>query len=237
VHALSDFAAHGGELIAEFNTFCDPTSLEARQHIEPVFGVTWTDWVGRVFADPYDPSDVPHWLPREYARQYPGRELPHSPILLLIARDGRLAVFGGPSLADVAPRILMTESGKRRFRAAIGDAPYYFWFSLMRAQPGAIVQARMRMPKLAGLPELLTRIDSDAEPPALIEHGRARYFVGDFADLDFDPGPYDSEAALSEGARQVSALASMTAAPAFWRFYAPVVDQLLREAVQRAHNH
>lgn len=237
VHALSDFAAHGGELIAEFNTFCDPTSPEARAHIAPVFGVEWTDWVGRVFADPYDESDVPHWLPREYGRQYPGRELPHSPILLLIARDGRLAVFGGPSLGDVAPRIMMTQSGKKRFPAAAGDVPYYFWFSIMRARPGAAVQARLRMPKLAGLSDLVARIDADAEPPAFVEQARAHYFVGDFADLDFDPGPYDSDAALTDGAKHVSALSSMTAAPAFWRFYAPVMDQLLREAEARAHKH
>jgi hypothetical protein len=238
VHALSDFVANGGLLLAEFNSFCDPTDDSARRHIESVFGVQWTEWVGRVFADPYDTSDVPHWLPREFARQYPDRELPHSPILLLIARDGSLQVFAGPSLLDVAPRVVMTAEGVKRYPNAPGDTPYYFWFGVVRAQADTVVHARLKLPNLAGMPELMARMNIVPDPPALTEHtsgkGTAIYLVGDFADLDFDPGQFDSETALSNGVRSVSTLASLSTAPAFWRFYAPVVDQLIRERVERA---
>ena len=238
VHALSDFVKQGGLLLAEFNTFCDPTGDDERKHIEAVFGVQWTEWVGRVFADPYDTSDVPHWLPREFARQYPTRELPHSPILLLIARDGTLEVLDGPSLSDVAPRVMMTAEGAKRYPNAPGDAPYYFWFGIVRAQPGATVHAKLKLPNLAGMPEVLARIGIGPEPPALTEHtfgkGKAIYFVGDFADLDFDPGLYDTEEALSDGARSVSTLGGLSTAPVFWRFYAPVIDQLLAEGIERA---
>ena len=238
VHALSDFAAKGGVLLAEFNTFCDPTDDSARRHMESVFGVQWTEWVGRVFADPYDTSDVPHWLPREFARQYPDRELPHSPILLLIGRDGTLEVLPGPSLIDVAPRVVMTPEGTHRYPNAPGDAPYYFWFGVVSAQPDTVVQARLKLPNLAGMPELLARIGVRPDPPALTEHvyqkGKALYLVGDFADLDFDPGAYDNDDAIAEGAKKVSALTGLSTAPSFWRFYAPVLDQLLREGVDHA---
>jgi hypothetical protein len=235
VHALSDFVARGGLLIAEFNAFCEPTGVEQRHHMQDVFGVDWTEWVGRVFADPYDTADVPHWLPREFARQYPSQELPHSPILLLVARDGRLIVLAGPSLIDVAPRVVMTAAGRKRYPNAQGDAPYYFWFSLVRARPDAVVHARLQLPQIAGVPEFLAKLGAGDLPPALTERvagkGRAIYFVGDFADIDFDPGQYDSEAAITDGAAIVSSLSGMTTAPAFWRFYAPVVDQLLSEEV------
>jgi hypothetical protein len=234
-YALSDFVGRGGLLVAEFNAFCEPTGIEQRKHMQDVFGVDWTEWVGRVFADPYDPGDVPHWLPREFARQYPGKELPHSPILLLVARDGHLIVLAGPSLIDVAPRVVMTGAGRKRYPSAPGDAPYYFWFSLVRARPDTIVHARLQLPKIEGVPEFLATIAAGAEPPALTERvagpGRAIYFVGDFADIDFDPGEYDNENSISNGAELVSSLSGMTTGPAFWRFYAPVMDQLLREAV------
>jgi len=238
VHALSDFVARGGWLLAEFNSFCDPTGDDERRHIEAVFGVQWTEWVGRVFADPYDTSDVPHWLPREFARQYPERELPHSPILVLIARDGTLVVLDGPSLIDVAPRVVMTQEGKKRFPGVPADVPYYFWFGVVRAQPDTVVHAKLKLPKLAGMPELLARSGFGAEPPALTEHkhqsGKAIYLVGDFADLDFDPGPYDTDDAVSDGATHAATLVGLSTAPSFWRFYAPVVDQLLRERSEPA---
>jgi hypothetical protein len=239
-YALSTFARGGGLLIAEFNSFCEPTAIEQRHVMEDVFGVDWTEWVGRVFADPYDEADVPHWLPREFAKQYPKDELPHSPILLLIARSGRLLVFAGPSLDDVAPRVVMTTEGRKRYPNAPGDAPYYFWFSLVRARADTKVHARLELPKIDGIPSLLAEIDAGNSPPALteraVEKGRAVYLVGDFADIDFDPGVYDGEDVISEGAAAVS-LGGMTTAPTFFRVYAPVIDQLLEEAVgsHRAH--
>jgi hypothetical protein len=232
--ALGDFVARGGMLVAEFNTFCEPTGLDERKRMEDLFGVDWTDWVGRVFADPYDTDDVPHWLPREFAKQYPGAELPRSPILLLVSRTGRLIVAAGPSLEDVAPRIVMNAAGAQRYPDAAHDAPYYFWFSIMRARMGTAVHAQLQLPSIDVVTDLLGSLGLGVAPPALTERddgsGRAIYFVGDFADIDFDPGNYEVEGAISDNAARLSALAGMTTAPAFWRFYAPVVHRLLAEA-------
>jgi hypothetical protein len=203
--------------------------------MEALFGVTWTEWVGRVFADPYDTADVPHWLPREFAKQYPGRSLPHSPILLLVERGGRLMVLDGPSIDDVAPRVVMTAEGHARFPAAAHDAPYYFWFSIMRERADTHVFAHLELPKLEGAATLLEAAGIPAAPPALTERavgpGRAIYFVGDFADIDFEPGAYNREDVIAQRADSLSAFGGMTTEPAFWRFYTPVMDQLLREMV------
>jgi hypothetical protein len=233
-YALTDFVGRGGLLIAEFNAFCEPTGPDERKRMEDLLGVDWTDWVGRVFADPYDTEDVPHWLPREFAKQYPGATLPHSPILLLAARSGRLLVLPGPSIADVAPRIVMNAAGTRRYPHAAHDAPYYFWFSIMRARAGTSVYAQLQLPNIQGVTQLLTSLGVGAAPPAFTERdegaGRALYLVGDFADIDFEPGSYERADAISDNAASLSSLTGMTTAPAFWRFYAPVVHQLLVEA-------
>jgi hypothetical protein len=233
-YALSDFVGQGGMVVAEFNTFCEPTGLDERKRMEDLFGVDWTDWVGRVFADPYDTDDVPHWLPREFAKQYPGATLPRSPILLLAERTGRLLVLPGPSIADVAPRVVMTGAGAQRYPQAAHDAPYYFWFSIMRARAGTTVYAQLLLPNIEGVTQLLGSLGLGLAPPALTERdvgtGRAIYFAGDFADMDFEPGSYERADAISDNAERLSALTGMTTAPAFWLFYAPVVQQLLSEA-------
>jgi hypothetical protein len=232
--ALSDFVNHGGLLIAEFNTFCEPTPPEVRHDMEALFGVDWTEWVGRVFADPYDTNDVPHWLPREFAEQYPDRELPHSPILLLVARSGKLLVLAGSSIAEVAPRVVVSAEGAARFPKVEHDAPYYFWFSIMRERENTKVYARLKLPELEGAAALLDANGLRPTPPALTEHGvgpgRAIYFAGDFADIDFEPGVFDRENAIANNAWRIPAVTGMTTAPAFWRFYAPVMHQVLREA-------
>jgi hypothetical protein len=233
-HALAEFAARGGSVIAEFNTFCEPTGAAARASMEALFGLDWTEWVGRVFADPHDTDDVPHWLPREFAKQFPGRELPHSPMLLLVARSGQLLVLEGPSIGDVAPRVIVNSAGHARFPGVQDEAPYYFWFSVMRERPGTRVFARLKLDILDEATQQLMAAQIPLDPPLLSERaagrGRAVYLAGDFADIDFEPGSYDSEGAIANNAGKISALSGMTTAPSFWRFYAPVMEKLLEEA-------
>jgi hypothetical protein len=237
-HALAAFAERGGTIIAEFNSFAEPTSPVVRRQVEPLLGVEWSGWVGRVFVDPYDPSDVPAWLPREFARQFPGQELPHSPILLLADRDGILRVFSAPSLIDVAPRVVMTDLGWQRYPDARADAPYYYWFSLVVPGPGTQVFAELRMPAIAGIPELLDTIGVPRSPPAMTEMGPAAgrriYLACDCADIDFDPGEYASAGMIARSAALLPAHAGPNSTPVFWKFYAPMMHKLLDD-LERAH--
>jgi len=42
---------HQTTLVAEFNSFADPTEPEARQELTNLLGVKWTGWIGRYFDD------------------------------------------------------------------------------------------------------------------------------------------------------------------------------------------
>jgi len=44
-------------------------------------------------------------------------------------------------------------------------------------------------------------------------------------------GTYDRADAIADNAASISLFGGMSTAPAFWRFYAPVMDQLLQESV------
>jgi hypothetical protein len=237
--ALADLSARGATVVVEFNGFCEPTAPAPRAVVEALLGVTWTGWVGRVFADPHDTSDVPYWLPREFARQFPGQELPHSPVLALIDRDGALRLFPGPTVAAVAPRTVMSDAGRAAFPGVPADSPYYYWFGIVRAAPGTTVHASLALPPLPGLGALLASIGIPAAGAPLLTEappapgarpgtGRRLQLAADLADLDFDPGDPHRAGAIADSAAAVDR-ASLSSAPTFWRFYAPIVDQLLRD--------
>lgn len=234
--ALEAFTRRGGTLIAEFNTLCEPTDEAVRARMEALLGVTWSGWVGRVFIDPHDRSDVPYWLPREFARQYPDRELPRAPSLVLVDRHGRLEVFSAESVAAISPRVVMTESGRARFPRATANVPYYYWFALMRERPGAEVHARMTLPERADLRALLDEIGVPPMPAMLTEREDGQHIIqlsGEFGDLDFDPGDHASAGVIERHARNPAYLDGITSAPVFWRFFAPIMDQVLAELERR----
>lgn len=228
--ALQEHVERGGTLLAEFNTLADPTTGTARRMLEELLGVEWSGWVGRVFADPHDPGDTPAWLPRNWAAQNDGAELPHEPSLVLVGPDGQLAIFPGPTLDDVLPRVRLTEGGAARFPDARSGAPMHYWFTLVRAARDATVHAQFHMPERPGLDRWLDVHDLERSPPALTEHvdGHTWHLGGEFVDLDFEPGPYDRWGIIP-WQRWFTGGGQGTSAPAYWSFYAPVAAQLLRE--------
>ena len=49
----------GTTIIAEFNTMASPTGHAARETLERVVGVRWTQWIGRYFPLLEDRDEVP----------------------------------------------------------------------------------------------------------------------------------------------------------------------------------
>lgn len=231
--ALLDHVARGGAAIAEFNTFCEPTSEVVRVEVQAVFGVEWTGWVGRVFQNPADTDDVPHWFPREFERQFPDRPFPRGPIFVMVGRGGELRVFEGEDVDDVAPRVVLTEHGRRAFPEARSGAPYYYWFAIVRPTEHARVYAELALPERSDVVAALVGIDAPPAPPAMVTNpanpGRTVYFAGDFGEPDFEPGPFGSLDAIATKRDSLELGLGVTQAPVFWMFYAPVVTAVLRE--------
>jgi hypothetical protein len=234
--ALAAFSQHG-TLMMEFNSWAEPTPSEARQVLEAVLGVNWTGWAGRVFPDPHDLDDVPLWLARVYGQQFPGEELPHQPCLVLMDHSGKLRLFPAKTLAEVTPRVVMTDAGRKRFPEASG-APYYYWFALTTARPEATVHATLDLPNLPGLSELLWGEKMSLATPFLVEYKAdpaapsAWNFSGDLADVDFKPGVYARIDAIDVRGGLLYE-GGPTSEPVFWRFYAPVMRTLVVELVAR----
>ncbi len=230
--SLQRFAERGGHLFLEFNSLEEPTTGRARQVVSDLVGVQWTGWVGRTFASLRDTTDVPHWLPRLFAEQYPNVELPRDPSLVLIHADGRLRVFPERDPTAVAPRVAVTDAGRRALGTARGGSPYTFWFSVLAATDSATVLAELVMPDVPGLAVALDSLGLPRRMPLvtrrIVEGSHRVYVAGDLSDADFRTGWYQfagiarARALLSgRGVRRPGG------AWTFWQFTAPAYRALL----------
>ena len=68
VEIIEDFVQNGGSLVAEFNTFNNPTKQDARESLEQLLGLRSTGWTGRYFTDLSNKNDVPSWALRNWKR-------------------------------------------------------------------------------------------------------------------------------------------------------------------------
>jgi hypothetical protein len=229
--ALEDFTNRGGSVVLEFNSFCDPTPQEVRLRVESMLGVEWTGWVGHVFEDLHDRDEVPDWLPRMFAKQYPGQDLPREPTLVLLGASGTLILVSAPSVTAVTPRIVPTALGAQVFGLE-EPVPYYHWFSLAREGLDTEVYARIELPDLRGVDSGLLDDRAPGSSPFLTERrvgsSRRIYVGGDFAEADFDPG-WSELAGLSYLQSALHAGSGyVTLRPAWWRFFVPVLRELVQ---------
>lgn len=226
VEVIAQHSARGGHVMMEFNSFCEPTDDAVRERVEDFMGVEWTGWSGHFFKDLYNVAEVPHWVPRLFAQQYPGQEMPHTPTLLFINNHGRIAWVTHWDPEKVKPRIQQTGEGAARF-GPIDPVPYYNWFSVMRPVRGTRHYAEMHLPDFEEAQQVFRRWDIPLVGPFLSERvvagSRRIYYSGDFSEVDFDPGWFwmwgisDIQAWIHEGTEQISARAP------FWGFFIPTL--------------
>lgn len=230
---IEQFVASGHDLLVEFKAVTPPTSSAARDTLERLCDVRWTGWVGRVFPDLYDITDVPDWFDPLFEEHFPGREKPRDPCLVLFGPASELVVFCDPDFATVAPRLTFTEVGRDRLGNVRADAAYFGWFVLSEPGPMSITMAELVLPEaLVGLAEFHAA-ELPLRHPVLTErvvgpsHRIAMHIDG--ANAAFDPGRYNMA-----GIHRAQALFNrrrdlLSPRPAFWQFYVPAMRAILRE--------
>ena len=109
----------GGTLVAEFNTFADPTAAAERAHVTEVLGVAWSGWTGRFYQDLDRDGEVPLWLVRNYETQFRRPWEFKGPGFAFVHEDNR--VFALVQARDVEPfglRVVFPDSLARRYGVA-----------------------------------------------------------------------------------------------------------------------
>ena len=232
VDAIEAFVESGRDLIVEFNTLPPPTDPTQRARLQNLLGVRWTGWVGRVFADLHDVTDVPDWFADFYAEHYPDRPLPRDPSLVLFSYRDELIVVSHPDFGHVAPRVRFTDQGRARLGDLHADAPLFKWFALNEPAADTTPLAQLILPELILTNEQFHAAALRLAYPAFTERvvGRShRYSIAiDGGNIPFDPGRYTVAGvhrgqALLHRRRDILALE-----PVFWQFYVPSMLALLR---------
>ncbi|MGE3728024.1 MAG: hypothetical protein AB7I41_20885, partial [Candidatus Sericytochromatia bacterium] len=93
VGLIENFVGEGKALIAEFNTFASPTKGPARQRLEKLLGLDWTEWSGRFFADLSHPTEIPAWARRNWKKQSGKDWAFQGPGFLFVHENSRVVVL------------------------------------------------------------------------------------------------------------------------------------------------
>lgn len=191
---IEAFATSGHAVIAEFNTFAEPTHRGARDRLEKLFGLKWSGWAGRWFEDLADTvHSVPHWAPRLWRMHYGEEWKFKGPGWLLAHEDTRLFVLEEPS---EAPRMALKVRDIKEdeiTKGVLGDVPFHTWFDINEAMPGTevlasyhfnLTPAGQKELKHFGIPTVFPAIARASRNPLIL------YLAGDFSDMRTPSGPY-----------------------------------------------
>lgn len=230
VEAVESFVKRGGSLIAEFNTFASPTEEGPRQRMETLLGVEWTEWAGRYFEDLAEENDVPVWARRHYVQHYGLAWDFEGPGYLLAHEDSRIIVL--PMEQDVEERGLriVDRADDPWMEGVKDDVPFHYWFDIVEAQPGTDVLATFELGVTARGLKKLEAFGLSPRFPAVVRSSQRPirvYFCGDFADNELQRGPWFLAGwpAFRGFGRFAERREDQTAF--YWRFYVPLMSNLL----------
>lgn len=189
---IEAFVQRGGTLLGEFNTFATPTRKEVRARMETLFGVHWTQWVGRYFDDLGHPTEVPAWAHRKWKAQTGKDWNFKGPGFIVDHEEGQILVLRvGQEVGDKLLRIFKTHDDPLT-QGVKSNLPFYFWFDVVQPLPGARVLAEYHLDltpegrkiwQKAGLPETFPALTVTEKPSLRV------YMSGDASDTDLVLGP------------------------------------------------
>lgn len=229
--AIEAFAAAGGTVIGEFNTFATPTLRPVRARMEQLFGMHWLSWAGRYFEDLGHATEVPAWAHRKWKAQTGKNWDFKGPGWLVDHEDsGKILVLRlGTEVNSQGLRIF--KRGEHPLSQGVDtDIPFYFWFDVHQPLPGTEVLAEFEMDltsegrKLwqeAGLPARFPALSVKASPSLRV------YLAGDASDTDLALGPVSLA-----GRQRFESLwrfkhFQKTQAAFFWELYLPLLENIL----------
>lgn len=227
---IEGFAAKGGLVLAEFNTFASPTEDAARARLEHLFGVRWTKWVARYWPDLQDANEVPKWVGRVWQR-VTGTPFDMTGAGLVFVREDQdmVVLRAGEDLLDDVVTQERTPAG------AVYDLParggFWFWMDVLERDDADVVYEHV-----VGVTEKgAAKLDAHKLPrrfPAVTRRHDAWYFAGDFVDTAVDLGNPERAGLLGWRATMNGFGGAMSEDRSFWSFYVPT---FLRVVGSRAH--
>jgi hypothetical protein len=227
---IEGFVQAGGSLIAEFNSFHQPTLQDTRNGMEQLLGLTSTGWMGRHFADLSNRRDVPSWAitqwetlqDKEWDFSGPGFIIVHQSSGLLILQEGT-------DVESLGLRIEIDTTDDPMLRGVSSSVPYQYWFDIVSPIEGTEVLAHYRFHLTRSGKEKMQKYALPERFPAVLRASQLPlriYFAGDFSDSNINRGPY-----FFYGWIQIRRILSNIGKNKshnkfFWSFYVPLLRNI-----------
>jgi hypothetical protein len=221
-------------LVAEFNSFADPTGLEARQELTNLLGVKWTGWIGRYFDElnPEKNNEIDLSMVSNYEKQTGGAWKFQEGGLILIKEDGEIIILEESKDFDgMGVEFTFTEKGKEFFGKSI-TAQYNSWFDILAAEE-AETMANYNLNLTEEGVEKLRNYNIPSVFPAVtrsITYGlSAYYFAGDYALSQGIPSFYKYKG-LDIILRSLSSFQRNDSDDFYYHAFMPMMDKILDES-------
>lgn len=225
----------GATLIAEFNTFADPTNPHERELSYELLGVRWSGWIGRYFSD-LDGDEIPPWVQVDYQRQY-GREWTYTGggFLFVHESSALLVLQLHKDTTSLGSKIHFTQQGIDFFHLKRG-ATYSYWFDIVIPDSESYVLATYAIQLTEEGERRLQERGIPLTFPAIVKnktnHYTSYYFAGDYADNAEVSSFY--QIAFWDHIRRWLSIDHLENLNAFyWRIYVPMMKRILSSIEER----
>jgi hypothetical protein len=219
-------------IITEFNLLGSPTSDLNRHKIETLFDFYWTGWTGCYYrslniANP----NIPGWITALYEKKYSKKWNFTGQGIIFVNENGNIVVLQNDiHLNSSYMKIVSGEYGKKEY--GLPDYQYYsFWFDVINPGESNTVVASYQLDLTKQGKDELNKAMIPYNFPAVIEHlndYKFYYLAGDFSDRDmFYSSSYFR--GVSHVAKVFSLKNSNSKNSFFWRFYQPLVENILKK--------
>jgi len=235
---LSEMKRKNKIVLTEFNILASPTSDLIREKTQALFDFTWTGWVGCYFSSLLVSNpNLPDWVVVQYERKYQKKWSFEGDGIILVQEKGDIIVMDTKTyLNRPYLQIITGDYGQQTYHLP-SSQNYSFWFDIVKPGANKVVSTyKLDTNKQGDL--LLSKNGLTKEFPAILEHldgYKFYYFAGDFSDRDltfattyFKGFPFLAKTFFLKNSASKKAF--------FWRFYLPLIHNILEKNLVPAGN-
>ena len=229
---LSEMKRKNKLILTEFNILASPTSDLIRDKTQTLFNFSWTGWTGCYFASLTSSSpSLPEWVVAQYEQKYQKKWAFEGDGIILVQEKGDIVVLDSKSCLNKSfPQIITGDYCQKQYHLPALQN-YSFWFDIINPGTTNNVVSKYKLDVNNAGKDLLNKNGLSVEFPAIIEHlsdYRFYYFAGDFSDRDltFATTYFKGYPSL---AKALCLGNSSSKKAFFWRFYVPLVENILQK--------
>lgn len=242
VFLLKKMKEQGKLIITEFNVIGSPTSPNVSREFEKNFNMTWRGWVGRYYSslDTNYNKELPRWLKANYTIQNNGKWPFKKSGIVFVRTDEKVVILEKDTHLHADVPVI---NANEKFRSSY-DLPntmkFHYWFDIVNGSDSVDVVASYMVDVNEQGKKVMEENYIPTTFPAVLKSKSKSYqffyFAGDFADNDISlistkfkgVARFNQKVVLVEGEGRSSF---------FWRFYRPLLNNIVDEYYNKKVKH